>query len=164
MAYNIENFLRGVRQHGLNSAKDGTLSGDLTLSGSTTFSGATSGLRRQYTAADSNTTVTAAQSGTVFLENAGSGTTTFTLPAATTEGLEYTFICGDAGGEILIDPQTGEKISIKATADGANVAPAAGTGIKNTAASNVVGDLITLVSDGTDTWVMTAIAGTWASQ
>lgn len=40
MAYKIENFLRGVRQHGLNSAKNGTLSGVLTFSGANPHTGA----------------------------------------------------------------------------------------------------------------------------
>lgn len=164
MAVNIENYLPVVRYNGLNTAKDVSISGSITASGDATFSGATSGLRRAYASVTADKTVTAAESGSVFVESKGSATTTFTLPDATTEGLEYTFICGDAAGEILIDPQTGESISIKATVDGANVAPAAGTGIKNTAASNVVGDSMTLVSDGSDTWHMVSMTGTWASQ
>lgn len=167
MAYKIENFLRGVRQHGLNSAKNGTLSGNMTFSGSTTFTGATAGLRRDFeTVASGDKTVTAAMSGRVFMATASSGTQTFTLPdAGTTAGYYYQFICGYASGEILINPATGDKIRIKATEDaGASVAPAAGTGVKNTAATNVLGDHIELVFDGVDTWHMVGQSGIWASQ
>ena len=40
MAYNIENFLRGVRQHGLNTAKNGTFSGVTAFTGANTHTGA----------------------------------------------------------------------------------------------------------------------------
>lgn len=176
MAYNIENFVRGIRQHGLNTAKNATLSGTNTFSGATTlsgtttvsgavtFSGAQNGTRRSYETQTGDDTLLAADSGKVFVATKSSATQTFTLPSAATAGLMYTFICGHADGEILINPITGQQISTKATVDGASVKPAAGTGIKNTAASNVVGDFITLVSDGTATWHTVAMAGTWASQ
>lgn len=110
-------------------------------------------------------TLTAAETGKVFVGTRSSATQTYTLPTTPAAGTTFTFVCGDAGGEILITPAAAEKISCKATVDaGANVAPAAGTGIKNTAATNVKSDMISLMFDGTDTWWMTAQSGIWASQ
>jgi hypothetical protein len=101
----------------------------------------------------------------VYVQTRSATTVTFTLPAAIA-GLQYTFVCGHADSEILIDPQAGDAIVTKThpSDDGAALAPAAGTGIKNTAATNVAGDHITLVAlDGT-TWYGIAQAGVWASQ
>lgn len=157
----LKNHIPGIREHGI--ATDATVA----LSGTTTFSGATNGLRRDFeTVAAGDKTVTAAMSGRVFMATAASGTQTFTLPdAGTTAGMYYQFICGHASGEILVTPVSGDKIRIKATEDaGASVAPAAGTGIKNTAATNVLGDHMELVFDGVDTWHMVGQSGIWASQ
>lgn len=109
--------------------------------------------------------VSASESGKVYVQTRSSTTVTFTLPAAAA-GLEYTFICGHAGSEILITPATGDAIVGKTSGadDGTGIAPAAGTGIKNTAATNVVGDHCTLVALDTTTWYMKSVAGVWASQ
>lgn len=115
--------------------------------------------------ASGDTTVTVAMSGRMFIATAASGTQTFTLPnAGTTQGYEYEFVCGHASGEVLITPNAGDKIVCKATVDGAVVAPAAGTGVKNTAATNIIGDHLRLKFDGVDTWYAISQAGTWASQ
>lgn len=110
-------------------------------------------------------TVTATDSGKVYVQTRSTGTTTYTLPAAVA-GLTYTFICGNAGGEILITPASGDAIvtKIHSAQDGTALAPAAGTGIKNTAATNVAGDSITLVALDNTTWYGTSIIGLWASQ
>jgi hypothetical protein len=109
--------------------------------------------------------VTSLESGSMFVQTASTGTTTYTLPAATA-GLTYTFVCGNAGGEILITPATGDAIvsKIHSAQDGTALAPAAGTGIKNTAATNVAGDSITLTALNNTTWYGTSIIGLWASQ
>jgi hypothetical protein len=109
--------------------------------------------------------VDAAESGKVYVQTRSSTTVTFTLPAAAA-GLTYTFVCGNASSEILITPATGDAIVGKTSGadDGTGIAPAAGTGIKNTAATNVVGDHCTLVALDTTTWYMTSVAGVWASQ
>lgn len=179
MTVKMESHQPVVKYKGLNSAKNGTMSGNLTFSGTNThsgsnsftgavtFSGATSGLRNSFEiVASGDKTVTTAMSGRIFMATASSGTQTFSLPdAGTTAGYRYQFICGHASGEILINPATGDKIRIKATEDaGASVAPAAGTGVKNTAATNVLGDHLDLVFDGVDTWHMVGQSGIWASQ
>lgn len=109
-------------------------------------------------------------SGNVYVATKTSATQTYTLPAVATAGVYYTFICGHADGEILITPKASEAIvittfaAVGADADTAIVAPAAGTGIKNTAGSNAVGDSITLVSSGTKWYSVGITTGIWASQ
>lgn len=159
---------------------DNTLTGNNTFSGTNTFSGATTisgaltttstlvptSVTRPVEATTAETeAVAATESGKVFVQTRSSTTVTYTLPAAAA-GLEYTFVCGHASSEILITPQAGDAIvtKIHSAQDGTALAPAAGTGIKNTAATNVAGDAITLVClDGT-TWYGTSIIGLWASQ
>jgi len=102
--------------------------------------------------------LTAAMHGLTYIGTKGSATQVISLPAPTTAGLMFTFVCGDANGEINIDPGaatykiTGKSITVAATKD-----------LKNTAASNAVGDSVTVVSDGVDTWWIVAIQGTWAT-
>lgn len=142
-----------------------------TFSGAVNFTAGVTGLNAGCvtvpTAAE--TVVTAAQSGTTFLATKGSATQTFTLPAVAA-GLKYTFICGHASGEILIDQAASEVIvvttfaAVGADADTAIVTTAAGTGIKNTAATNAVGDSVTLVSDGVGWYGVGITSGIWASQ
>jgi hypothetical protein len=159
-----------------------TFSGTTTVSGSLVASGGVTGdvtgnLTGNVTGALSSTTlpveattaeteaVSAAESGKVFVQTRSSTTVTYTLPAAAA-GLTYTFVCGHADSEILITPQSGDAIvtKIHAANDGTALAPAAGTGIKNTAGTNVAGDFIRLVAlDGT-TWYGVGMTGVWASQ
>jgi len=111
-------------------------------------------------------TLTAAMNGKTHVATLGSGTSTATLPlAATYPGYRATFICGSAAGEILINPNAADQISAKGLVDhSTSVKPTAGTGIKNTAATNVLGDHITLISDGVNTWHEVSGAGIWATQ
>lgn len=119
--------------------------------------------RRALTATDAATlTLTNEDSGRVIIATKASATQTFTLPAASA-GLEFTFVCGHASGEILIDQAGSEVINTKAANAGAAIATAAGTGIKNTAATNILGDSVVLVSDGT-AWYTVNQSGIWASQ
>jgi len=137
--------------------------GDLVFNRGVEFS---SGQKRPVSnSAAASVTVAAADSGKVFVDTLGSGTSTFTLPAAAA-GLSYTFVCGSAAGEILVTPASGDAIvtKIHAAQDGTALAPAAGTGIKNTAATNVAGDSITLTALDDTTWYGTGLIGLWASQ
>jgi len=114
---------------------------------------------------DATKSYSVAQNGKTVIATKASGTQTFTIPAASTAGLTYSFICGHASGEILINSaNSSDTFSIKASEGGASVVTAAGTGIKNTAATNVLGDHITLISNGATGWYGVAQSGTWASQ
>jgi hypothetical protein len=123
-------------------------------------------MRQTEILATGDKTVTTAMSGRVFKATLGSATQTFTLPlASTANGCMYTFICGSAAGEILINPNAADQISIKGLVDhSTSVKPTAGTGVKNTAATNVLGDYLTLVCDGVNGWDEVDGAGIWASQ
>jgi len=117
---------------------------------------------------DTTTTITvaASDSGTTYIAKRSSSTQTFTLPSASTAGLTYTFINGHVDGMIYIKGQSGDTINCKSNADGTDrvsVSVAATTGLRNNAATNVLGDNITLVSDGISTWWMTAQSGIFSS-
>lgn len=166
---NLENVLPIVALYGLKTDKaadfDSTLNvqGAVTLQSSLTVQGGTIAPTEAITA--ETEAIAATDSGKTYVQTRSSTTVTFSLPAAAA-GLTYTFVCGHADSEILINPATGDAIVGKthAAENGTGLAPAAGTGIKNTAATNVVGDHCTLVAlDGT-TWYMTSVAGVWASQ
>jgi hypothetical protein len=118
---------------------------------------------RIYSGTDATIAVAASNAGTTYIATKSSATQTFTLPAASTAGLEYTFICGNVGGEIKILGVAGDTINCKTAAQGTSLSVAADTGVKNTAATNVLGDTITLVSDGTTNWWMHAQSGIFAS-
>jgi hypothetical protein len=111
-------------------------------------------------------TLTTAESGKALVCTASSGTQVFTLPSAAVPGQKFTFICGHASGEILVNPITGQNIVGKThgAENGTGIATANDAGIKNTAATNVIGDFCTLVSGGGTTWYMTSVAGVWAAQ
>lgn len=115
-------------------------------------------------------TVLEGDSNVVFLANKSSGSHTFTLPPAGTSGplyrngLVYTFVLGNTGTQLLVTPAGTDKIVMKVSEGGASLAPAGGTGVKNTTATHVLGDRLTLVSNGVDTWIAIEQSGTWASQ
>lgn len=148
-----------------------TVAETLAVGGDVTLSGDLIGIKKeiQIDLVPTTIAITVGQSGATFFATLASGTQTFTLPAVAT-GLQYTFICGSAAGEILIDQAASEVITITtfaavgADADTGIVAPAGGTGIKNTAASNAVGDSLTLISDGVGWYGVGITSGIWASQ
>jgi hypothetical protein len=111
-------------------------------------------------------TLAAADASKVSVQTLASGTQTYTLPtAASAPGAVFTFVCQHASSEILVNPNAADQISIKGLVDhSTSVKPAAGTGVKNTAATNVIGDHLSIVSDGVNTWYEIAGAGIWASQ
>lgn len=108
--------------------------------------------------------LTANDCGKVLLAVKTSGNQTFTLPAAQVSGLEFTFILGNTGTQLLINPVGTDVISLKASEGGANVTTVSPLGVKNTTATHVLNDHVTLVSDGVGTWWATSESGTWASQ
>lgn len=147
---------------------NGTLgvSGTATFAGATAFAGAMTGARMQVSITSADTaSYSAGDSGIFVLATKSSATQVFTLPTATLTGFVITFKCGNAGGEILINPTSSDDMQCKATNDGgANVVTTGTTGLKNTAATNVLGDYLTLVADGVDKWHTVAQSGIWAGQ
>lgn len=98
-------------------------------------------------------TLTAADSGTIYRVNVAD--CVFTLPA-TAEGLQFTFVVD------TVSATTGCSLSPNA-ADNIN----GGTDDKdliNTAATDVKGDSVTLVGDGSEGWLSTYMHGIWAAE
>lgn len=116
-------------------------------------------------------TLLASECGAMVVSNATSGTQTFTLPAVANTGCWFTFLAGNASTEILINAAAVATCvhthfaAVGADADTAIVTDAScEVGMKNTAATNAIGDSLTLISDGTR-WLGVGIAsGIWASQ
>lgn len=163
MAIKIEDLLPGIKENGLNTDENVVIGGNLSVTGAITDAGGTVAQAAAITA--ETEAVSASESGKLFVQTRSSTTVTFSLPPAA-PGLKYTFVCGHADSEILINPASGDAIVGKThgAENGTGIAPTAGTGIKNTAATNVVGDFCTLVALDNTTWYMTAVAGVWASQ
>lgn len=102
--------------------------------------------------------LTAAQSGSVFQNRSTSGSPSWTLPAATTNGLEYTFTTANTTAGFTV---TGAQV-IHAKTSATGTAITTTTTLTNTQATAVVGDAITIVSDGTVWWI-TAQTGIFAA-
>lgn len=101
--------------------------------------------------------LTAAQSGGVFINASTSGSPSWTLPTAAA-GLNYTFITGNTTAGFTV---TGAQvIHFKTSASGTVLTST--TTLTNTQGTAIVGDTISLVSDGTS-WYMTAISGIFAA-
>lgn len=122
------------------------------------------GLKKPVTAGTAGVTLVAADSGRVLISTKTSATQTFVLPAASNAGATFHFVCTSAASEMLVNVATGDNVQLKASEGGASVVTAASSGCKNTAATNVVGDSITLVADGTTTWIAIQQSGIWATQ
>ncbi len=172
----LEGNVPTVQYNGLQTNKATVLGSTLSVAGATTLTGAVTapaGVTGPVTApvvsGTAGVTITAADSGTTYFSTKTSSTQAYVLPTAAA-GLKYTFIAAHAGTEILIDQPGSETIvitsfaAVGADADTGIVAPAGGTGIKNTAASNAVGDSLTLISDGTNWYGVGITSGIWASQ
>jgi len=82
-----------------------------------------------------------------------------TLPA-TQAGLEFHFIVDTVSAVtgLSIDPAAADKIM------GHAITEAVDKDLINTAATDVVGDSVSLVGDGIDGWYITRITGTWARE
>jgi hypothetical protein len=122
------------------------------------------GARKVTSTASATLTLTPEDSFSVTYATKSSATQTFTLPTSTGSGNEFTFVCGDAGGEILINGGASDVFNLKASEGGAAVATAAGTGCKNTAATNVKGDRITLIDIAANNYTAVGQSGIWATQ
>ena len=179
MARKLEDYIPPIKEDGIYTEKNIQTTGNMAVGGTGTYTGVqtfaatpvfTAGVPRGFSTTSADTiAVGAADTGKVYLATKSSATQTFTLPAVAA-GLTYTFICGHASGEILINP-TGSVVftitsfaAVGADADTGIVTTSAGTGIKNTAATNAIGDSITLVSDGVGWYGVGISSGIWATQ
>lgn len=100
--------------------------------------------------------------GTTVVANNTAATVVVTLPAAATAGAGTTFrvLAGQlpgAGAGLTLTPNAADKF--QGNGFGAKTA---GQTLINSAASDVVGDMLEVVSDGVTIWYVTAKVGTWA--
>jgi hypothetical protein len=153
-----------------------TFTDNIVANGNIVGDGATviSGVRPDWTvnSADDAITLTTTDCGKV-LYLAKAAVQTVTLPAASAAGCQFTFIAGNAGGEIKIDTaadgdgcQVFAFSAIGADADASMISKADCTpGIKNTAATNALGDNVTIMANGGSTWIgIGTPTGIWATQ
>jgi len=139
-------------------ASDSSVGGNFAVTGTSVFTGAvtftaspvfSAGLiRTTASSAGTGATVvlTAADSGKVLINASTGGSPSWTLPAAA-NGLWYSFVCGNTTAGFTVT--AAGTIHAKTTASGTAIS---GTTLTNTQGTAVVGDSITLVSDGTAWW------------
>jgi len=116
-------------------------------------------------------TLTNGTSNAVYVATKSSATQTFTFPKASTcPGMQITLICGDAGGEINTAVDAADSVkgttftAVGATPTTGVLATTAGHGVKNTGATNAVGDQATFVSAGGTNWyIIGTTVGIWAA-
>jgi len=114
-----------------------------------------------YESVAANVTLTAADSGKVYVNSAAD--VVYTLPDATPPGMKgvfYTFVT------LTISGGTGVSISPAATdkIQGKGITAADDKDYVNSGATDAVGDLVQVVCDGVDGWIVLAERGTWARQ
>jgi hypothetical protein len=113
-----------------------------------------------YETAGANLTLTAADSGKVYFTSAAD--VVFTLPAAgpETKGCFFTFVNGSlsASTGLSVSPNASDKIQ------GKGITAADNKDIINSGATDAIGDLLTVVCDGVDGYIITNMLGTWARE
>jgi len=166
---NLEEFIPGVKYHGVNTAKDVSVSGAVTLSGANTLSGATisGALVDNVEVVAATNVITAAESGKTFFLNALAGFES-TLPAAAA-GLHFRFIVKTAptSNGYTITGSPVDKIFGTVACSGAENTV---NGVTADATDNVIlvhnqakiGDLVEFYSDGTN-WYVTGNVNTYAA-
>lgn len=108
-----------------------------------------------YSTASTNQTLTALQSGSIFVFNNGSGTaqsgTQFNLPTAAV-GMQYTIV-SDIAKWFFVDSQSTDTIKFSTAVAGNRI---------NNSSSAAAGDSITLFCATANTWSVVSRVGTWA--
>lgn len=135
----------------LNVAGAVTLTNGLTVNSITNTGVSVGGKANVITSALVGATVvlTAAQSGSVLINASTSGSPSWTLPAATTSGINFTFLTANTTTGYTI---TGAQV-IHAKTSATGTAITSTTTITNTQGTAVVGDSLEIVSDGAVWWV-----------
>jgi hypothetical protein len=145
------------------------LAGTVNLTGTTTISGAltttstlspTSTKEPAVNLAHAGGALTAAQSGQTFV---GVVDAAYTLPLASVgNGVHFKIMCGalSVGTGLTITRAGSDTIESRVSATGAVLAGK--TTITNSGATDVVGDMQWLISDGVSAWRCIGVIGTWA--
>lgn len=140
-----------------------TFTGAATFTAAPVFTAAPTGPRTTPTtnsaAAGATVVLLASQSGGVFINASTSGSPSWTLPANAASGVNFTFICGNTTAGFTVTSAS-QVIHFKTSASGTVLTST--TTLTNTQGTAIVGDTISIVSDGT-AWWMTAISGIFAA-
>lgn len=159
--YIEDNSAPEVREFGFNTQENASFGGTMSVTGVATFAATPSfagGITRpvsQSALVGATVVLTAAQSGSVLINRATSGSPSWTLPT-NAAGLYYTFVVASTSAGFTV---TGGTIKAKTSATGTAIS---GTTLTNTQGTAVVGDTITLIADGTN-WVATGQSGIFAA-
>jgi hypothetical protein len=97
--------------------------------------------------------------GTIFVTTTGR---TITLPPVSNVGLAVRVISAVAGSGTIVAINAADVASAKMIGNG--FTPAAGKGAIDTAGTALVGDSISVQSNGTDWYILTPVGGIWARQ
>lgn len=162
-----ENFDPEVQANGFNTNKNVSLGGTLAVTGVATFTANpvfSAGITPPTLATGlvgATVILTAAQSGTILINNSTSGTPQWTLPAAV-NGLIFYSVTTSTTNAIKFFTGTASLIRGHTTAAGTVITSTATTGtFLNTQATAVLSDACTLWCNGTD-WFATSQVGIWA--
>jgi hypothetical protein len=107
-------------------------------------------------------TLDGSDDGVTVVSNNSAATVVVTLPKASTVGAGFTArvlagVLPGAGAGLTVTPNAADKFQGNGFS-----AKTAGQTLVNSAASDVVGDMVEVVSDGNVTWFVTNKIGTWA--
>lgn len=162
-------MLPGVMSDGLQTNKAVVLGSTLTVAGATTMTGAltVTGIvsgAQQYTVIQSalvgaTVVLTAGQSDAICINRSTSGSPSWTLPANAVAGVAFTFITANTTAGFTVTSAS-QVIHFKTSASGTVLTST--TTLTNTQGTAIVGDFISIVSDGT-AWWMTGISGIFAA-
>lgn len=166
MSGKLEEVVPGVREFGVNTAKNVTTTGNLAVTGTSAFTGvATFTAAPVFTAAPTGpqlrptdqsalvgatVVLTAADSGKVLKNRSTSGSPSWTLPAKA-DGLLFTFVCANTTAGFTVTASDAV-IHLKTSASGTVLTTT--TTMTNTQATAIVGDFISIVCDGTAWWTV----------
>lgn len=163
MTQKLETMLPGVMSDGLATDKAVAFGSTVTIAGSLAVTGAITG-PQSYTIIQSalvgaTVQLTVAQSDAVCINRSTSGSPSWTLPANAAAGIAFTFITANTTAGFTVTSAS-QVIHFKTTATGTVLTST--TTLTNTQGTAIVGDFISIVSDGT-AWWMTGISGTFAA-
>lgn len=160
MTQYIEDNHPPIQSAGLNTLKNATFGGTVAVTGVATFTAApvfTAAPTGPSTRPTSNSALvgatvvlTAADSGKVLINVSTSASPSWTLPTAV-NGLIFTFVCGNTTAGFTVTSATAV-IHFKTSASGTVLTST--TTLTNTQGTAIVGDFITIVSDGTAWWTV----------
>ncbi len=112
---------------------------------------AAGGVHRSVEAHVADDTLTSAESGSIHSNLGATSVTTLTLPAAASEGTEFTFAV-QAAQELRVDPGA------------AAIRDDSGQTADKYKSANTIGAALTLVADGNGDWATVAKHGTWTQE